>query len=133
MTRASFEIAHDSENDLFALEASSNKPQVSIIGNLIVESNDFNDLPRTSLLNQCLVSSQPAKLRQKYLFGSDLTDQIILSKKIKDSIWKITSSTGNIVLFDKKGIHRGGLEEEDERRVITTVVSWRPHMLRVNG
>jgi hypothetical protein len=39
-----------------------------------------------------------------------------------DGTWQVCAPKGSLVMFDTKGIHRGGLVENGERRVVTCIV-----------
>ena len=69
-----------------------------------------------------IFSSLPALLRLKGSFGNDVLDDSELAKLIGDSKWQITADKGAIVMFDTKGIHRGGMVTSGERQVITCVI-----------
>jgi hypothetical protein len=49
-------------------------------------------------------------------------DSDSLSRDIRDALWTITAPKGSIVMFDTKGVHRGGMVVEGQRRVITCVL-----------
>ena len=109
-------------NGPFSYAIGSHKLHIPRVDDLIAEANDFNGMSGTTLEMRRLFSALPEKLRQKGTFGNDLVEQSILSKEIEKSVWKITGSKGSIVLFDTKGIHRGGMVSSGDRRVITNVV-----------
>ena len=89
----------------------------------VSEANDSNGLSSTDPKSRKAFSSLPSPLRHKGSFGNDILDDSELSKLIKDSTWQITAQKGAILMFDTKGIHRGGMVITGERRVITCVIS----------
>lgn len=110
------------QNGPFSYVVGSNKLNMSKLDDLIAEANDHNGLSGTTLEARKRFAMLPSKLRQKGAFGNDLQDDSNLAQEIQRSTWQITSGRGSIVLFDTKGVHRGGMVVEGERRVITNVV-----------
>ena len=109
-------------NGPFSYVLGSHKIQTSKIDDFIMEANDNNGLSGTEPTKRKLFSALPRKLRQKGSFGNDLYDEDFLSKSIQKSTWSITAPKGSLIIFDTKGIHRGGMVVESERSVITTVI-----------
>lgn len=109
-------------NGPFSYVLGSNRMAVSRVDDLICEANDSNGLAATDLCSRSLFAALPRKLRQKCSFGNDLTEGSELGREIKAGLWSIKAPKGSIVLFDTKGIHRGGMVEDGERRVITCVI-----------
>jgi hypothetical protein len=109
------------ENGAFSYVLGSNRASATGLDDLICEANDHG-LSATDPQSRRLFAALPKKLRQKGAFGNDLPDDSPQAKLITDSSWAITSSKGAIVLFDTKGVHRGGMVESGERRVITCVL-----------
>lgn len=110
------------KNGPFSYVVGSNKLSMSRLDDLIAEANDHNGLSATTLPARERFAALPAKLRQKGSFGNDLADDAELARKIQGGVWAITGRKGSIVLFDTKGVHRGGMVVEDNRYVITTVI-----------
>ncbi len=108
-------------NGPFSYVIGSHKLRISMIDNLICETIDHS-LGSTDSITRTKFSALPLKLRQKGAFGNDLLDDSKLSLEIQKSSWEITGTKGSIVLFDTKGIHRGGMVKESERKVLTTVL-----------
>jgi len=109
-------------NGPFNYAIGSHRLRISRLDNLICEANDHNGLSGTGPSARALFAALPRRLRQKGAFGNDLVDGAPLSAEIVASLWPIEGPTGSIVLFDTKGIHRGGMVIEGERRVITCVI-----------
>jgi hypothetical protein len=112
----------DAANGPFSYVIGSHKMAISPIDDLICEANDSNGLTGTDARARSLFAALPRKLRQKGSFGNDLLPTAPLAQAIVKSLWAITAPRGSIVLFDTKGIHRGGMVEDGERRVITCVI-----------
>ncbi|CAM3178133.1 Phytanoyl-CoA dioxygenase [Sphingomonas antarctica] len=109
-------------NGPFSYAVGSNNMVISRIDDLLCEANDHNGLSATDLAARRRFAALPPKLRQKGSFGNDLPDDQPESGRIVGSTWDITGPKGSIVAFDTKGIHRGGMVEEGERRVLTCVL-----------
>lgn len=109
-------------NGPFSYVVGSNRMRISRIDDLICEANDSNGLAGTDARSRARFAALPRRLRQKGSFGNDLTPDSELGREIGAGLWTITAGKGSIVLFDTKGIHRGGMVEDGERRVITCVV-----------
>jgi len=110
------------QNGPFSYALGSHKMKMTRIDDLICENNDYNGLAGTDPEARARFSALPRLLRQKGAFGNDIDDQSELSRAIQAHNWEITAPGGSIVLFDTKGIHRGGMVIEGERRVITCVL-----------
>ncbi len=110
------------QNGPFSYVLGSNRIRISRIDDLICEANDSNGLGTTDPAARRRFAALPKRLRQKGSFGNDLTPASPLSGEINAGLWKIQAPKGSIVLFDTKGIHRGGMVVEGERRVITCVI-----------
>lgn len=110
------------DNGPFNYVVGSNRLRISPLDNLLCEANDHNGLAATDPATRQRFAALPQKLRQKGSFGNDLVDESEFSAAICHSAWQITGSKGSIVLFDTKGIHRGGMVTAGQRRVITCVI-----------
>lgn len=109
-------------NGPFSYVLGSNRMRISRLDDLICEANDSNGLGATDPTARRRFAALPRRLRQKGAFGNDLTPASPLSEGINAGLWAIKAPKGSIVLFDTKGIHRGGMVVEGERRVITCVI-----------
>ncbi|RYF99496.1 MAG: hypothetical protein EON94_11235 [Caulobacteraceae bacterium] len=112
----------DARRGPFSYVVGSNRMHISRLDDLICEANDSNGLAGTDPRSRALFAALPARLRQKGSFGNDLNPDSDLGREIGAGLWSVTADAGSIVLFDTKGIHRGGMVEEGERRVITCVI-----------
>ncbi|PWR04549.1 hypothetical protein DKT77_00855 [Meridianimarinicoccus roseus] len=110
------------ENGPFSYVVGSNRLNMSRVDDMIAEANDHNGLSGTGPDARRRFAALPGKLRQKGSFGNDLPDDSRLAGEIRKGTWQITAGKGSIVLFDTKGVHRGGMVEKGERYVITTVL-----------
>jgi hypothetical protein len=88
----------------------------------ICETNDANGLAATDPESRRLFAALPESWRQKGAVGNDLIDGTAPSRALLDSLWSIAAPRGSTVLFDTKGMHRGGMVTVGERRVITCVI-----------
>lgn len=109
-------------NGPFGFVLGSHRLPISRWGDFICEANDHNGLAHTDPISRRRFAALPARFRQKGAFGNDLPDEYPASREIVGATWSITGPKGSIVLFDTKGIHRGGMVEQGERRVITCVI-----------
>lgn len=110
------------ETGPFTYAVGSNQMVISRRDDLLCEANDHNGLSSTSLEARREFAALPAMLRQKGSFGNDLNDDAPQSRQIATALWEVEGRKGSIVLFDTKGIHRGGMVDTGERRVITCVL-----------
>lgn len=106
----------------FSYVVGSNRMRIKRLDDLICEANDSNGLAGTDARARARFAALPAKLRQKGSFGNDLIPDSPLGREIGQGLWAVKAGKGSIVLFDTKGIHRGGMVEDGERRVITCVI-----------
>lgn len=109
-------------NGPFSYVVGSHRMQISTVDDLICEANDSNGLAGTDAVSRARFAALPAKFRQKGSFGNDLLPSAPLAHDIARGLWAVSAPKGSIVLFDTKGIHRGGMVESGERRVITCVI-----------
>ena len=112
----------DGRTGAFSYAVGSNMAKISLLDDLICEANDHNGMSATELDARRKFAALPVPLRQKGSFGNDLDDQTQESQLISDSLWEIAGPSGLMVAFDTKGIHRGGMVIEGERRVLTCVL-----------
>ena len=109
-------------NGPFSYVLGSHRMQMSVTDDHIAEANDSNGLAGTALQERRLFAALPSRLRQKGTFGNDVLAGSDLETDLLGSMWPITGNRGSIVVFDTKGVHRGGMVVEGERRVITCVI-----------
>lgn len=65
----------------------------------------------------------PRSLRCKAKFGDDIRDGSAWSRWLINHEQAFTSMDGDLLIFDTKGIHRGGMARRGERRVIQVMIS----------
>ncbi|WP_291832329.1 phytanoyl-CoA dioxygenase family protein [Brevundimonas sp.] len=109
-------------NGPFSYVVGSHRMHIPRLDDLICEANDSNGLAGTDARSRARFAALPGKFMQKGSFGNDLLPTAPLAQDIARGLWAISARKGSIVLFDTKGIHRGGMVESGERRVITCVI-----------
>jgi hypothetical protein len=109
-------------NGPFTYAIGSNRMLISKVDDLLREANDHNGLSGTTPELRRRFAALPEMFRRKGTFGNDLLDDALLASAIEQASWEVTAPKGSIVVFDTKGIHRGGMVEQGERRVITCVL-----------
>lgn len=110
------------ENGPFTYCIGSNKLRPGRVLDLVCEINDSNGLSATDRDRRRAFASLPRGLRRKGAFGNDVVAGSAIEGQLLGSAWSIEGQKGAIVLFDTKGIHRGGMVVSGERRVITCVI-----------
>jgi hypothetical protein len=70
-----------------------------------------------------LFDALPRLLRRKAKFGDDLNARDAQAKWLLDHERVMTSKDGDVFVFDVKGVHRGGMVGEGERRIIQVMMS----------
>ncbi len=110
------------DNGPFSFVLGSHKNRPGRIRNFIQEVNDYCGFSSTDLSARRHFSALPMFLRRKCAFGNDLLPESIFMPPMLAAEWKITAARGHVVLFDSKGIHRGGMVLENERVVLTCVL-----------
>jgi hypothetical protein len=111
-----------SEQGPFGYVLGSHRLSLSRAEDHVCEANDSNGLAGTEPGTRQLFAGLPPSLRLKGAFGNDLQDNDPASQSLLRSLWSITAPAASIVLFDTKGVHRGGMVANGERRVITCVL-----------
>jgi hypothetical protein len=70
-----------------------------------------------------LFAALPRSLRRKAKFGDDLDPGDAQGKWLLDHERIMTSKEGDVFVFDVKGVHRGGMVRNGERRIIQVMMS----------
>lgn len=70
-----------------------------------------------------LFAALPRAFRRKAKFGDDLPQGDARGKWLLDRERVMTSKDGDVFVFDVKGVHRGGMVRNGERRVIQVMMS----------
>lgn len=110
------------ENGPFSFILGSHRNRPGRFANMVQEINDTSGFSSTDPKARRLFSALPALLQKKCAFGNDLQTESEVAQQLLAAEWKITASKGHAVIFDSKGIHRGGMVLEKERIVLTCVV-----------
>ena len=110
------------ENGPFSFVLGSHKIKVDWLSNLIQETNDSSGLSSTEPNARERFAALPAIFRKKCAFGNDVLSESDVAERIHAAAWQITAARGHVVVFDSKGVHRGGMVAEGERIVITCVL-----------
>lgn len=110
------------ENGPFSYILGSHRNRPNKLDNLIQEVNDSCGFSGTDYESRSSFAALPAFLQKKCAFGNDLTPASNVEQAIMKAEWKITANKGHAVIFDSKGIHRGGMVLNGERQVLTCVV-----------
>jgi hypothetical protein len=64
----------------------------------------------------------PKHSRTKANFGNDLDDASGQSARLVEKEKRFTSADGDLVLFDNRGFHRGGIVDKGERIVVFVIM-----------
>ncbi len=110
------------ENGPFSYILGSHLQRPRGINNLIAEVNDTSGFSGTTLSTRRAFVALPKWLRKKCSFGNDLLSNSITAQQLLAAQWQITGKEGHAVLFDPKGIHRGGMVISGERVVLTCII-----------
>lgn len=110
------------DNGPFGYVIGSHQMPLSPADDHVSEANDSNGMAGTDPEDRRCFAALPAAWRHKGAFGNDVPDGSPLAHAIQGGLWAITANKGSIVMFDTKGVHRGGLVVQGERRVITCVL-----------
>lgn len=106
----------------FSYAIGSHNVTHSAFANWVEESNDQSGLSGTDRLARQRFMALPAPLRRKCAVGNDLLPDDEAAQRLLRAEWIITAGRGHLVLFDTKGLHRGGMVADGERAVITCVL-----------
>lgn len=109
------------ENGPFSYCLGSHRVRNRGLRDWVEEANDMGILSGTSREARELFAALPRWLQTKCSFGNDLLPTHPAVGGILKSEWTITAPRGHVVLFDTKGLHRGGMVDQGERRVVTCV------------
>lgn len=110
------------ENGPFTFVLGSHKHRPSGIVDWIGETNDHSGFSATDGKARQSFAALPALFRRKCAFGNDIRSESDIARRIHAAEWEIAASRGHIVVFDTKGIHRGGMVRNGERVVLTCIL-----------
>lgn len=111
------------EQGPFSFIIGSAKKKAGLFKNLIQEINDSSGFSGTCPTARKRFAALPKFLQSKCTFGNDIIPESSLAQELLKSTWEIKGTKGHIVVFDSKGIHRGGMVINGERVVITCTLS----------
>lgn len=97
--------------------------KIPFLMDLFASANDLAGFSGTSYSARQNFMSLPSFLRFKGSFGNDVPTNSPLGCALIDSEWQVKSGKYSLVIFDPKGIHRGGMVTQGERLVITSVLA----------
>ena len=103
------------ENGPFCYCLGSNHVRIGWLEGAARRANDRIDLSSCTPERRRLFHALPKRLRRKAKFGNDLSRTIPRSRGSWRARRRFTSADGDLILFDDRGIHRGGLVEAGER------------------
>ena len=69
-----------------------------------------------------LLLTLPRSLRKRAKFGDDIPSDSRWGRWLLDNERVYTSEEGDLLLFDVMGIHRGGMVERGERRILQIII-----------
>ena len=104
------------EHGPFTYALGSHKMKVGKFDDFVMEANDSNSLGATNVEARRLFAALPRAFQQKGSFGNDLTENDELSNLLSHAGWEICGPTGLLIVFDTKGVHRGGMVRESSRK-----------------
>lgn len=102
----------------FCYVRGSHKAKVGWLEGMIRRTNDFCGFSGRKAEARRKFMALPAFLRKKADFGADVLDNSPDSLRLREAHFAATSNFGNCVLFDGRGIHRGGMVNKGERRCV---------------
>jgi hypothetical protein len=103
------------ESGPFCYCLGSNHVRIGWLEGAARRANDRVDLSSCTPDSRRLFHALPEPLRRKAKFGNDLEGDHPELARLLASERRFTSADGNLILFDDRGIHRGGMVEAGER------------------
>lgn len=114
-------------NGPFSFVAGSHRTRRDFWDRMIRRAIDHGGLAASDPATRALFAALPGFLRRKGAFGQDLADDHPAAGPILARERIVTSGEADGILFDPLGIHRGGMVEEGERRIVGVVLAGRIH------
>ncbi|MBI3434489.1 MAG: phytanoyl-CoA dioxygenase family protein [Proteobacteria bacterium] len=111
------------DNGPFCYVRASHRAKVGGFEGLIRRTNDFCGFSGRRPEARRKFMALPRVLRKKADFGGDVLDSSPDATCLKEGHLAVTSDYGNCVVFDGKGIHRGGMVNKGERRCVFIVLA----------
>jgi ectoine hydroxylase-related dioxygenase (phytanoyl-CoA dioxygenase family) len=109
------------ENGPFCFAVGSHRVKTPMLIRWVEETNDQSGASSTTLEGRSSFAALPMILQRKCAFGNDVMPHTEIADRVLAAEWRITAARGHVVLFDPKGLHRGGMVTRGERRVLTCV------------
>ena len=106
------------ENGPFSYVKGSHRAAKGFWDGMIRRANDYAGLSWTKRPYRELFHALPRPLQRKGAFGADIPNDSVYIKPILDNELCVTSKSGDGVLFDTDGIHRGGMVRSGRRLVV---------------
>jgi hypothetical protein len=115
-TKAILYLSHvDLDNGPFCYCLGSNHVRIGWLEGAARRANDRIDLSSCAPENRRLFHALPKRFRRKAKFGNDLDHDHPQLGRLLASERGFISADGDLILFDDRGIHRGGMVEAGER------------------
>jgi hypothetical protein len=103
------------DNGPFCYCLGSNHVQIGWLEGAARRANDRIDLSSCTPASRRLFHALPRRFRRKAKFGNDLESDHPQLGRLLASERRFTSADGDLILFDDRGIHRGGMVQAGER------------------
>lgn len=110
-------------NGPFSYVRGSHRARDGFWGRLVRKANDYAGLSSTRPAARRLFAALPAGLRRKAAFGPDLRDDHPLAPALLAAETRFTTDAADAILFDPDGVHRGGMVQAGERRVVGVLLA----------
>ena len=106
------------DNGPFSYVVGSHRAAARFWDGMIRRANDYAGLSWTRQPYRRLFYALPRTLQRKGAFGADLASDNRYIPAILDNEQYFTTETGNGILFDPGGIHRGGMVQQGRRLAV---------------
>jgi hypothetical protein len=106
------------DNGPFCYCLGSNHVRIGWLEGAARRANDRVDLSSCAPERRRLFHALPAPFRRKAKFGNDLESDHPELARLLATERRFTSDDGDLILFDDRGIHRGGMVEAGERHML---------------
>ena len=103
------------DNGPFCYCLGSNHVQIGWLEGAARRANDRIDLSSCTPQSRRLFHALPRRFRRKAKFGNDLESDHPQLGRLLASERRFTSADGDLILFDDRGIHRGGMVQAGAR------------------
>jgi hypothetical protein len=118
-TKAVLYLSHvGADNGPFCYCLGSNHVEIGWLEGAARRANDRIDLSSCAPDNRRRFHALPKRFRRKAKFGNDLESDHPQVGRLLASERRFTSADGDLILFDDRGIHRGGMVETGERYML---------------